>query len=496
MKKRLIIFMLLAGLSSIWAEDSYKIEDIVLPKGVDPQIGALAFMPDGRLMVSFNYGKVFAYNPSTKKWKLFAEGLQLPLGMLALNDKEVLVMQRAELTKMIDHDGDGVADSFEKVYDGFGVSGNYHEYAYGPIRDKNGNLYVALNVASNNGGITPEVRGEFKSFDASQKQLAGKFKKKSVSRMYSCVPYRGWVIKISPDGTVTPYASGVRSPNGLGFDHKGRLLVTDNQGDWMGTSKLHHIEAGKFYGHPASLVWDPKVDGDPMEIPVDELNNMRTPAAAVFPHGLIANSPTQPLLDDTAGKFGPFSNQMIIGEMNQSHLVRFIPDEVAGSLQGAVVPFLNKTSLGKGNNRLAFAPDGSLWVGRIHLKWAGSEGLKRIVYTGKPPFELLGLKLTADGFDLTFTKSLDPATVKQLSASMLKCYFYEYHEAYGSKQMDMQKVVVRESKLSKDGRSLSFTLPELKEGYVYEFDLKALKNQAGQTLVSPVFSYNLIHKLR
>ena len=73
------------------AHAGYKVERIVTPKGVDSQIGGLDFMPDGRLVVSFNYGKIFTYNPATKEWKLFAEGLHLPLGILAINNHEIMV---------------------------------------------------------------------------------------------------------------------------------------------------------------------------------------------------------------------------------------------------------------------------------------------------------------------------------------------------------------------------------------------------------------------
>ena len=83
----------------------------------------------------------------------------------------------------------------------------------------------------------------------------GKYKGRA-GRMYSRVPYRGWVLKVSPDGSSwQPFASGFRSPEGLGFDKDGRLFVTDNQGDWLGTSKVFHVREGNFYGHPASLVW-------------------------------------------------------------------------------------------------------------------------------------------------------------------------------------------------------------------------------------------------
>ena len=62
-------------------------------------------------------------------------------------------------------------------------------------------------------------------------------------------------------------ASGFRSPNGIGFDAGGRLLITDNQGDWRPTSPLYDVKEGGFYGHPASLVWEKDWDGrDPLAI--------------------------------------------------------------------------------------------------------------------------------------------------------------------------------------------------------------------------------------
>ncbi|WP_332369420.1 hypothetical protein [Spirosoma telluris] len=150
-------------------------------------------------------------------------------------------------------------------------------------------------------------------------------------------------MQLTPEGKLKPYASGFRSPNGLGFDEKGRLFVTDNQGDWLGTSKLYHVEEGKFYGHPTSLVWRPGFpDVDPLTLPVKTLDSMRTVESIAFPHELMAHSPTQIVLDNTGGRFGPFANQLFVGDMDFAHLLRILPDEVDGQIQGACVPFLTK----------------------------------------------------------------------------------------------------------------------------------------------------------
>ena len=480
---------------SLLTQAGYEIETIKTPKGIDSQIGGMDFMPDGRLVITFNYGKVFTYQPETKEWKLFAEGLHMPLGVVALNNHEIMVVQRPEMTKIIDRDKDGKADSYMTFYDGFGVSGNYHEFAFGPVRDNEGNFYMALNVASNNGGILTEPRGKFLSYDIDQKSLSSKFDKKKVSRMYACVPYRGWVIKVSPDGVATPLASGVRSPNGLGFDDQGRLLVTDNQGDWLGSSKLHHIEKGAFHGHPASLIWEKDWNKNPMDMDIKALDELRKPAAAFFSQGIIANSPTQPLLDTTQGKFGAFAQQMFVGEMNFKRLVRFMPDEVNGVLQGTLTPFLDGDKLDMGNNRLVFGPDGSLWVGKMHLSWAGAKGLKRIKWDGKVDFDLLSIKQTEKGFKLNFTDAVDEKTATQLSTYLIKEYYYEYRSGYGSSRIDEKTVAVKSVKLSDDRKTIELKLPALKKGFVYQMELNSLKNDSGQKLASSLFCYNAVNVL-
>ena len=137
-------------------------------------------MPDGRLAVSFNYGKIFTYHPKNNEWKLFAEGLHLPLGIVAINNHELMVMQRPELTRIVDSDKNGTADTYLKFNDAFGLSGNYHEFGFGPVRDAKGNFYIGLNVASNNGGILAEPRGKFLSYDIEKKDLEGDYNQKLV----------------------------------------------------------------------------------------------------------------------------------------------------------------------------------------------------------------------------------------------------------------------------------------------------------------------------
>ncbi len=458
---------------------SYSVESISMPEGLSAEVGAIEFLPDSTLVACFLRGEVMLYNPKTKIWKLFAEGLQEPLGILPLNHSEFIVMQRPELTRIKDLDGDGQADLYETMTDEFGISGNYHEFNYGPVKDKNGNLFIGLNSAS--GGILKEVRGVLDSTTMRQK-----------GQMFSPVPYRGWIMKLTPEGKLIPYASGFRSPNGIGFDLKGNLFATDNQGDWVGTSPLFHIQDGNFYGHPSALVWKKSWKGEnPLTLPLGKLDSMRTKASVLFPHGIMANSPTQPVSDGTKGKIGPFAGQLFVGEMNSERIVRVMLEEVGGVIQGACIPFIDGNGLRKGNNRLAFAPDGSLWVGQAEHGWAGAKGIQRIVFTGKPSADIYSMNLTATGFDLTFTQPLDGASASDLANYKFRHYYYEYHKKYGSDQFDVQTIPVSGIKISGDRKKVSLTLSTLKPGYIYELSLGDIKTAQGEPLTNKLICYTL-----
>jgi glucose/arabinose dehydrogenase len=478
----------------------YNIEKISTPLGFDPQVGGLTFLPNGKLAVCFHRGEVALYDPDSKEWSIFARGLHEPLGIIAESDHSLVIMQRPELTRLIDEDHDGVADRFETICDDFGMTGNYHEFAFGPVRDPEGNFVVSLNVASNGASIREEIRGDWNNIGLPREDfyVDGEWKKSKskgkAGRMYSRVPYRGWVVKIHPEtGELTPWASGFRSPNGLGYDAENRLFVTDNQGDWLGTSKLHHVQEGGFHGHPASLIWREGWTQDPLTMPVAELDKLRTRAAVLFTHDTIANSPTQPLLIPPGTLFTPFEGQMLVGEMNRSRIIRLALEEVAGTVQGACIFLLDGSPLHQGNNRLAFDKDGALWVGQTHLSWAGGQGIQKITPTGETPPVVHHINLTEKGFKLTFTQPLDPELATDPDTYPVSSYYFEYRSKYGSDQMDKSKSTPSAVTLSDDHRIVDLTLPELKAGYVYQFDLSQLATADGDPLLSPVVTYTVNH---
>jgi glucose/arabinose dehydrogenase len=462
------------------APPAYSVETIETPEGLSVETGGLDFLPDGHLITCYRRGEVMTYNSADSSWNVFAKGLQDPLGIRALGNHEVLVMQRAELTRLKDTDQDGHADWYKTVSDDFGMSGNYHEFAFGPEIDEEGNYYFALNVASNGAGVRDILRGKFNPLGRP-------------GRMYSAVPYRGWVMKVTPEGETIPWASGLRSPNGLELDRKGNLFVTDNQGDWLGTSKLYHIQKGNFYGHPSSLVWLENFNINPLKLPVPALNLMRTKAAVEFPHGFFVNSPTQPLIDRTEGKFGPFSGQMFIGEMNHKRIVRVMLEKVQGEYQGATVSFIDSEGLNIGNNRLAFSPSGDLWVGQTDHGWSGNQGIQKISWNGIMPMEVHTMSLTETGFKLTFTKPIDPAAAEKTENYQFERYYYKYHREYGSDRYGVKQIKVQSVEVSEDRKSISLELEKLDPSYIYDLEINNLSSRQGDTLVHNRLFYTLNH---
>ena len=103
----------------------------------------------------------------------------------AIVDNAVYVLQKHELTQLIDHDGDGVADEYRAICNGFGVSSDFHEFAFGLVHQDNhfyANLSVPMRLMDNERPL----------------------------------PDRGRTVKIAMNGSIEHINSGLRQPNGIG----------------------------------------------------------------------------------------------------------------------------------------------------------------------------------------------------------------------------------------------------------------------------------------
>ena len=486
----ILLTLLLAAVpvtgSDVDVSNYYSIENIETPEAVLGRIDGLDVTPDGTLVACFHQaGRIDQYDPGTKEWSLFAAGLHDPMGVHAPSENEAVIMQRPELTRIQDTDGDGRAEDYTTLFDDFGMSGNFHELSYGPAVGPDGNYFVALSTADES-EYFDEYRGAFRE------------KGSGPSKMRSNVPYRGWVFRVTPEGTATKWASGVRSPNGIFFDDEDRLFYTDNEGDWMGTNKLFHVQKGQFYGHGASLIWKDGFNAFPWDLPLRKLDRMRTRAAVQFPYGKLNGSITQPIEDTTGGGFGPFAGQLLVGDFNNPVIWRVMLEEVAGKLQGACVPFYEGNNLKRGINRLHFGPQKDLWVshtGRDVASWSGTTGLQRISWREKTPPAVRRMSLTDDGFELRFTRPLDREIASDPSSYSFTRFYYEYHVEYGSDRYDEQPVDVQRVEVSDDGQRVQLHLKEVKPGYLYELHLEDIRTKKGHPLVGNFVTYT-VNRLR
>ncbi|GAB5518248.1 MAG: hypothetical protein RhofKO_04990 [Rhodothermales bacterium] len=454
----------------------YTIEDVPIPEGVELEVGGLATLDDGNIAVSTRRGEVwligdpYGDNPTFTR---FAHGLHEPLGLLADGPGRFYLSQRSELTLLEDTDGDGIADVYERVVE-YPISGNYHEYAYGPELLPDGSMFVTLNVAWVGYGASP-------------------------------VPWRGWGMRITKDGEMTPMTAGMRSPAGFGVNADGAMFVGENQGDWIGSGRISHADMGTFLGHPNSLAWSGEPDspirlaqdavpdtGEPMHEVGAELESFQPPAVW-FPHGLMGISTSDILLNDRGQQFGPFENHLLVADQGHSKIMRAFVEEVDGQYQGAAFPM--REGFSSGILRMSWGNQATLFVGMTSRGWAstgGSEfGLQRMKWTGYTPFEMKEVRAEPDGFTLTFTRPVDEAAFANPEAYTVTGFTYKYQRAYGSPTINQQVHPVQRAEVMADGYEVRLVLDGLREGYIHEIKLDSLASQGGVPLLHDVAYYTL-----
>jgi glucose/arabinose dehydrogenase len=482
--KRPLLFLLPFLTANLFAEapkesDFYTITNLPAPEGASIEGGGIELLPDGKVAVCTRRGQVWiienaaGHPDKPAKWTLFAEYLHEPLG-LAWRDGWLYVVQRPEVTRLKDEDGDGRADVFETVSDGWGIKGDYHEYTFGSQFDKEGNIWCALCLT---GSFTAEAL------------------------------YRGWILRISHDGKLIPTASGVRSPGGIGFNAEGDVFYTDNQGAWNGSSSLKWVKPGSFQGNPNGNIYFDFANGAIGERPknppyteggsrtVKERENIAelVPPAVILPHQKVGNSPTGIVPDLTKGKFGPFAGQVFVGEQTQSKIHRVFLEKVNGLYQGAMFPFLE--GFKSGNIGLRLSDDGNLYTSGSDRGWGARGGLpynfERVNWTGKTPFEIHEMRALSDGFELTFTQPIDKASAVD-AAFKMEAYTYIYQKAYGSPEVDQVTPKVTVASVAEDGKSLKLKIEPLTKGHVHELHADGLKAaEGGLGLLHPQAYYTL-----
>ena len=315
-----------------------------------------------------------------------ATGLQEPQGV-AVVDGTTYVSTKAGLDKLVDANGDGFFEGRDRLAS-WPYANNYPRVRLRPALQGRALLRRTRSGALDRAGLTTACR--------SRPRIEGR------SRRSTRTPARSEYI-----------AGGLRTPNGINFAPGGRLLVTDNQGGWVPTSKLVEIKPAGFYNMFHDLPVDPVTGAD---VPGRFDDQSATPPVVWMPHNEIANSPSTPVV---MGE-GLFAGQLAIGDVTYGGLQRVFLEEVDGKLQGAL--YRMTQGLEAGVNEVALGPDGALYLGGIGYDGNWNQpgklryGLQKLRANDTVTMDILKTEITETGFKLTYTKPLSETTRADLAA--------------------------------------------------------------------------------
>ncbi len=445
----------------------YPIVEIPIAAGVPMRPGSFESLPDGRLAVGTRRGDIYFIrgafdSPPKPEYHLFASG-QDEIFSLSWKDGAMTATTWGEVTRISDSNGDGVADRYDTLSSNWGYAEG-HEFAFGSKHDPKGNIWVALGLS-----------GSYESHNL----------------------FRGWAVQVTPQGKMIPICSGLRSPGGVGANAEGAMFVIESQGPWNGCCSLKHLKPGAFLGHPASYNWYPFAPG--LKAPALEPNGDSrmgiekkrvkelVPPAVKFPYIKMGRSISGFRLNQTGGRFGPFENQLFLGDYSLSLILRATTEQINGVWQGACYPF--REGLATGIMNVEFSPKGQLIAGGFTTssQWPvrGKEpfALQRIDWNGVVPFEIREINIRNDGFLITFTQPVDKAAASNPDAYRITTYTHVYDGGYGSPEVDQTTARVTGATPSADGLSVRLSLDKITEDHIHDFDLSRITSQAGKPLL-------------
>ena len=301
----------------------------------------------------------------------------------------------------------------------------------------------------------------------------------------------GWVLVVNPPNhgsvwridlslpagnNVEAITGGHRTPNGLGWGPQGTVFVTDNQGEYTPANELNLVRDGAFYGF-----FQPRGEGaspSPFQPAPTRRDNPQavTEAAVWLPQDEIANSPSQPLM---VPEKWPFAGQLLVGDVKYGGLNRIFLEQIDGDWQGAAFRFTQGCE--GGINRMAFGPQGELYVGAIGGDHASSwnwvdpqghktyEGLQRLKPNGMTTFDFEYVKAVSGGFEIRFTKPIDKGWLSNAENYELRQWSYKATPGYGGSKVEVEPLEVMRATVGSNGRSVVLEIPGLKSNRVVHF---------------------------
>jgi mono/diheme cytochrome c family protein len=450
-----------------------------LPLSVKTLPTALAFQPDGSLVVGTLTGKVFLAIDAHPKDGLeetiytLADGVPAPYGLHATDDS-VDVLTKTNLIRVPappDHGSATFAAS------GWGHTADYHDWAIGLPLNGKGEYYLGLPCQQD------------------ERSLAGARFRGTVAKLVPRKPTKD----DSREYSIEALSSGHRFPMGLAVNHDGDLFVTDNQGNYNPFNELNHVRKGAFFGFVNA---NDKKNKDYKVPPTTE-------PAINIPHpwtrsvnGICFLYTPKKLREETGrDAFGPLEGQLVGCEYDTRRLIRMSLQKIGETYQGCAYPLSKEPSSPEkgflGPIVCAVSPRGELYVGSIRESgWGAGNNVGEIVKIKfepeKLPCGIAEVKAVQGGFSIDFLREVDAKKAADVANYSVSSYRRISTPAYGGPDVDRRTDKIDSVELSADRRRVTVKLPELRTGgFVYEIQLK---NQApGEAEFFPAEAYFTLH---
>lgn len=466
---------------------AYAIEHI-RPAAMNWPEGGMDWMSDGRLVVASWKDPYEVYilsnaitgsSPKTATVTKFATGLSEVLGLKVVNDS-IYVLEKDQLTLLLDQDGDGKADEYRAIGYDWTKSVNEKEYAVGLAYD--GTWFYGIFGDPTIGSGT-----------AIDPQPAGR--------------QNGTIRIRRSDGAVEAFTGGMRVPGGIDMAF-GNVWATETQGGYRVSHALYIPKKSRFYGRPVNppslfqpaAASTPNANPSPYTSP-DQMAGIATPfsvnipfknttKAGAGPVGLM-RSPGNPVGLAT----GPYAGQLLIPEVDKEpngEMVRvFVEQTSDGEWQGAAFHFTSNTVFeGTSAFNIKTGPDGNLYAGGNGSSGAGwgrvtNVGLDRMKLTGVTPFDILAVRNLGPGsFEVQFTKPLAASLGASVTQHLtMQKWWDKISDDYGCCRAGFGNVSVTSAAVQSDRSKVLVTVPSLSLHWIYYLRwADAIKSEQGETL--------------
>ena len=351
-------------------------------------------------------------------------------------------------------------------------------------------------------------------------------------RSEAAAKYRGQVLKLvprrrTPDDPrlfdIETVSTGHRFPMGLARNREGALFVTDNQGNYNPFNELNHVRQGAFFGFVNAIDKDKGIRPPPLVPPAIDIPHpwTRSVNGICFletPVGWVKDAQQPPTHAESTSSprgsahrlthptiFGPLEGHLVGCEYDSRQLIRMTLQKVGDTYQGAAYPLSipprNIEDGLLGPLVCAVSPRGELYVGNIRDSgWGAGNNIGDIVKIKiepeKLPCGIQEVRATKDGFTLDFFRPVDPAKAADPANYSIASYRRESTPAYGGPNLDRRVEKIAAIEVSPDAKRVTLrldNLDNLREGFVYEFQLKPLTR--GKELFHPAEAHYTLRKI-